>query len=351
MNLGLHFQLPNHPILTDRQRFRDSIDQAVAADALGYESVWPIEHHFDAQTSLLSSPLLLLTAIAERTSRIRLGTAILLAPLHQPLRIASDLATLDVISGGRVDCGLGRGADPNQFAGFGVAPTPGHGELETMITTMRRAWTERATGVYPSPLQRPHPPIRIAANTAETFRWAGQAGFPILVATHVNSPDRLRDLLALYRYERANAGHTVDLDDVTVLAPVFTHHNCRHLRTLVEPGLERIAMALRRKVAGAAAHVPAGPAGDDRRAVLAAVADRVAEFGYDQLQRQHAAVFDTPANAVARLRELGAALGAGRIICWFNPGGLIPHDTVLSAMEQVAVHAGLRDEVGAVGVR
>ena len=171
---------------------------------------------------MLSAPLLFLAAVAARTRTMRLGTAILIAPLHHPLRLAAELATLDVLSGGRVECGLGRGIDPTHFGRFGVAPGPGHDALDRTIDALRAAWTDPAGDVTPLPVQFPHPPLRVAANTIDTFVHAGRRGLPVLVATHINPPAVLAELLATYRAVRREHGHADTTDDVTVLTPLFT---------------------------------------------------------------------------------------------------------------------------------
>ena len=120
MKFGLHFQLPCMDTQSPVQRYRDTIEQAVHAETLGFESVWPVEQHFNPGLSILPAPLLLLSAIAERTQTLRLGIAIVLLPLSHPVRVAEEVATLDVLSNGRVEFGIGRGSIPTHFSGFGV---------------------------------------------------------------------------------------------------------------------------------------------------------------------------------------------------------------------------------------
>jgi alkanesulfonate monooxygenase SsuD/methylene tetrahydromethanopterin reductase-like flavin-dependent oxidoreductase (luciferase family) len=298
--------------------------------------VWPVEQHFDGDASMLSAPLLLLAAIAERTTRLRLGTAILLAPLHHPLRLAAELATLDVLSAGRVECGLGRGMDPVHFARFGQTRPDGHEQLAETVDALRGAWTDPAADVHPRPVQQPHPPIRVAANSPDTFRHAGRAGLPILVATHINPPHQLRELLAVYRHERDAAGHRHG-DDITLLTPIFTHPEPERLRQLVTPGIERIAGTLHRKLSNAEAGAPAGPSGDGQRAMIASIRARLGDLRPDTMSERRMAIFAPPTRAAEELHALSAELEASRVICWFNPGGLIPHRDVLAAMEHIAL--------------
>src|SRR6266508_4750293 len=133
MKFGVHFQLSCAPTQSPVLRYRDTIDQAVIAEALGFESVWPADQHFEAEASILPSPLLLLAAIAARTTTLRLGTAVTLLPLANPVRVAEEITTLDVLSGGRVECGVGRGMDPAHFAGLGVPHAESYPRLEEGI--------------------------------------------------------------------------------------------------------------------------------------------------------------------------------------------------------------------------
>jgi len=109
----------NYPSLRSHQQFyREVIDEAVMAEALGYWGFWVGEHHFGASQRVFPSPQMVLAAIAERTERIRLGTGVSILPVNDPIRLAEDLASLDLLSQGRVDVGVGRGYQPHEFAGI-----------------------------------------------------------------------------------------------------------------------------------------------------------------------------------------------------------------------------------------
>lgn len=161
MKFGLHYQLPCSPTQSAVQRYRDTIAQAVYAETLGFESVWPVEQHFDAGFSILPSPLLLLSAIAERTQTLRLGIGIILLPLSHPVRVAEEIATLDVLSNGRVEFGIGRGVFPSHFTGFGIPQEESRERFLEALQVVRQAWTtERCSfkgSSLPSPISRLSP--------------------------------------------------------------------------------------------------------------------------------------------------------------------------------------------------
>jgi len=181
MKIGLHYQLPCFGAQSPVQRYRDTLEQSVHAESLGFESVWPVEQHFNADLSITPAPLLLLAALAERTRTLRLGIAIVLVPLSHPIRIAEEIATLDVLSNGRVEFGVGRGAIPTHFAGFGIPQAESRERFAEALEVIVQAWTKERvshTGrflkgddicIAPKPVQRPHPPIRAAANSVETL--------------------------------------------------------------------------------------------------------------------------------------------------------------------------------------
>jgi alkanesulfonate monooxygenase SsuD/methylene tetrahydromethanopterin reductase-like flavin-dependent oxidoreductase (luciferase family) len=146
------------------------------------------ELHFIPSFSCLASPLMILAAAAQRTKRIRLGTAVTLLPLHNPVKMAEDAATLDVLSNGRLEFGIGREATPVYFAGYNILQEESRERFEESREVILRAWTsERLSyeGKYfrvqdvrltPQPVQKPYPPIRIAAYSSDTFAIAGQLG-------------------------------------------------------------------------------------------------------------------------------------------------------------------------------
>ena len=338
MKFGLHYLLSCADDQSPVARYRETIDQAVRAESLGFESVWPVEHHFHRNVSILPCPALLLAAIAARTRTLRLGTAIVQLPLAHPLRVAEELATLDVLSDGRVECGVGRGSNPTHFAGFGVPMAESRDRMIEALEYVRRAWTmDRFSfdgrffqaddlALSPRPVQRPHPPIRVAANSVETAEWAGRAGYPILVASNVNPIPRLRELIPCYRHARAAAGHPADADDVTLLMPMYVAERRAEVERDVSPSVRQFA-----RNAASVAEPWLARASAAERPRLEAILTAARAMTYESTNGP-TGIFDTPEACVERLQWVREALRPGRIVGWFNFGGLVPHERVVRSM-------------------
>lgn len=342
MKFGLHYQLPCYGGQSPVQRYRDTLEQSAYSETLGFESVWPVEQHFNADLSITPAPLLLLAALAERTRTLRLGIAIVLLPLSHPVRIAEEIATLDVLSNGRVEFGVGRGSIPSHFSGFGVPQAESRERFVEAIEIIKRAWTEERISfrgrffdvdnlsVVPKPVQRPYPPIRAAANSVETFELMGRMGLPIFVATPINPFSKLAERISLYREARAAAGHPDNGgEDVTLALPLYVSEDRAEIRPLVEPSIGHYLQT----VAGIYLSYAA-----KSKAAAANLPERVERFGrttYDDAC-ESMAIFDTPEECARRLARLRDELNIGRIICWFNIGGAIPHARVMRGMELFA---------------
>jgi natural product biosynthesis luciferase-like monooxygenase protein len=339
MKFGLHYQLPCHDFQSPVQRYRDTIEQAVHAEALGFESVWPVEQHFDTDLSISPAPLLLLAALAERTRSLRLGIAIVLLPLSHPLRVAEEIATLDVISNGRVEFGVGRGSLPTHFTGFGIPQQESRDRFLEALEIVRQAWSgERVSyrgrffqvedvAVVPKPVQKPYPPIRVAANSPDTFELMGQMGLPIFVAAQVNPFPKISEYLPIYWRSRVAAGHPDHgAEDVTVLVPTYVAESRTQVREDIEPSIS----SWLRTVAGRYARQA-----DVEPSPVRERLERIRRMSYERAC-EVMAIFETPEACVERLQQFEQEWKMGRLICWFNPGGLVPHVRVMRSMELFA---------------
>jgi alkanesulfonate monooxygenase SsuD/methylene tetrahydromethanopterin reductase-like flavin-dependent oxidoreductase (luciferase family) len=339
MKFGLHFQIPCRPEQSPVQRYRDTIEQSVYAEALGFEAVWPVEQHFNPELSISPAPLLTLAAIAERTQQLRLGIAIVLLSLSHPVRVAEEIATLDVISNGRVEFGVGRGSIPTHFTGYGLQQSESrermleslelirHGWKSDRFSFQGQFWTVENAAIVPKPVQQPYPPIRIAANSPDTFEWAGQQGYPIFVASQVNPFRKIKELLPIYREARKAAGHgEPHADDITLLGPVYVAEDPVQLRRELEPSIKRFLGSI------SSIYASAGPMPEGR---IKEVLERVRQMTYEKVC-EVMAIFETPDACVERLKQYQEEFGMGRVICWFNPGGMVAHEHVIRSMELFA---------------
>lgn len=200
----------------------------------GYDAVWLAEHHFNTY-SVCPSVHLMAMQVAARTSRLRIGTAVSLAAMYHPLRLAEEVALLDVLSGGRVNWGAGRGSDRTEFGVFGLELESSYARFRENVEIVLRAWTEdRLTyhgqftridnvEVLPKPLQRPHPPVWLAASSPEAIDWAGASGFSILMDPHSSHADIGRKFARyqkqLSAFDHPITGRTTPMARLIAIAP------------------------------------------------------------------------------------------------------------------------------------
>ncbi|WP_432841480.1 LLM class flavin-dependent oxidoreductase [Dactylosporangium sp. CA-092794] len=222
LRLGLQFDLrapAGGPSTTDL--YAAAVDQCAWADGLGFETVYIGEHH-GAEDGYCPSPIVVGAAIASRTSRIAIHLSALIAVLHNPLRLAEDLAVLDILSNGRLVLTLGIGYRPHEYAMFGVSKAERAAILESTIEVLDRAWTGEAFDhqgvrvlVRPTPARRPRPPIYIGGSLRASALRAARYGDNYLPAGDAT-------LFEVYRQERERLGLPVG-EPPPVRGPMFVH--------------------------------------------------------------------------------------------------------------------------------
>ena len=331
MKFDIFYQLPEAANQVTTERYRELIAEAAEADRLGFNTVWLAEVHFAPHFSVMPTPLLLLAAIAERTSNIRLGMAVNLMPLHHPIRLAEEIATLDVLSGGRVEFGAGRGAFPLNYRGYGVAMAESRALFQDGLETLKVAWTgQLADGVkvVPKPIQRPFPPIRLAANSADTFTFAGANRYPIFAGGPVNPIPVLAERLKIYDDALKGAGHERPDDWLAAALMVFVGPDRAQVRATIEPSLRNYFNAVSEIIEPeslAAAH----------QAEFQRVRDRLRSIDYSVVD-SIMAIFGDSEYCIDRIAQLKEQFGFSRLVCWFEIGGISGHQNVLDAMRLFA---------------
>jgi probable F420-dependent oxidoreductase len=233
MRIGYGFLTAQHhpdDPRSDVEIYREAIEVAVELEAGGIDSIWTSEHHF-VDDGYLPSQLPVLAAVAARTSRVRLGTGVLLAPMFDPLHLAEDAATVDLISAGRLVLGLGIGWRDEEFAGFGVEVRERGSRLEATVGVLRQAWSDGlVTGdgrhfrydglnVTPKPARPSGPPIWIGAGAEPAVRRAGRIADGYLAGPA--SPEGLARRIGWVRGEAAAVGRDPAGISANLYRPTF----------------------------------------------------------------------------------------------------------------------------------
>ena len=225
MQFGIFSHIP-WPEGSDPKTLIDQmIAQSIYGEELGYDSVWLAEHHF-SRYGLSSSSLIIAGSIAARTENIRIGTAVIVPTLHNPIRLAEDTATLDVISGGRLDIGYGRGAASYEYSGYTVDQSTSQQRFQEAIKMVEGIWTTSEytysgdfysaykTNLVPKPLQNPHPPVYIGASrTLETLQFVASTGHCLCVGVVLDTPDAV-DLVHRFDALSKKSGYSVPTQNI-----------------------------------------------------------------------------------------------------------------------------------------
>ncbi|NQW23867.1 MAG: LLM class flavin-dependent oxidoreductase [SAR202 cluster bacterium] len=337
MQFGAFMEFGNRAGTTEAQAFQEGFRMVDSAEEMGLDGVWLAELHFNPTRSVLSSPIVVATSIATRTKRLRVGMAVYVLPLSNPLRIAEEAATVDHISEGRFEFGVGRSGFARSYDVFGFPYSESQGRFAESLEVILQAWqgkefsyqgkyytVDKAT-ISPTPYQQPHPPIRIAANSAETFTRLGKDGHPIFVGLRGLDIPELRKNIEEYRRCWREAGHPGE-GDVSLRIPVYAGETQQQAKD--EP-FESISGYFGRM--GTLYREAAGKAGLESTELRDGRAERLAGLSYDQMLQTKIA-FGTAEGLVDRLTQLKEELALNGVVAELNAGGLIPEERVLRSL-------------------
>jgi alkanesulfonate monooxygenase SsuD/methylene tetrahydromethanopterin reductase-like flavin-dependent oxidoreductase (luciferase family) len=305
------------------------LEQVDAAAAAGFDTIWATEHHFHQFGGMTPSPQMLLTLISQRVPRLRLGTSVSILPLHQPLRVAEDFAMLDVLSGGRLEFGAGRGMALSGYEELGVEYAGSQDRMKEAITLIDRAWTELRVSfagryyqcteltVLPRPIQQPRPPIWITASVdPASFRWIGKQGYDLMILPWLFPT--AEQSVAVYREARAAAGHA-GLGRVMAMFPTHVADSAARARAEAEPAWRHWRRLRAPEMATPTANRPG---------LTSQVEDKMS---YDYVVAERHVPFGTVQEARALVRWL-ESFGVTHLGLTFHFGG-IDHAATLHAIE------------------
>jgi alkanesulfonate monooxygenase SsuD/methylene tetrahydromethanopterin reductase-like flavin-dependent oxidoreductase (luciferase family) len=326
--------------VNQEEAFREMFALADAAEAGGLDVFWLAEMLFNPARSVLSAPLLVGSWIVSRTKRLRVGTAVQLLPLNHPLRVAGEVATLDHLSQGRFDFGIGRSGSPRAYDALGVPYAESQDRFFEALEIMVQAWKGEKfsyegkyyrftdVAVAPRPYKLPHPLLRMAAVTPETFPRVAKMGLAIFVGLRGMSIPELAQHVKVYRQAWHEAGHPGD-GDVCLRIPVYAAPT---EKAAVEEPHDTITYYFRRQAD--LTRAPMGRAGTGSVERRQAQAQRLSSLTYDEILTTKVA-FGTGPGLVDRLKGLQEELGVNGVAAEFNPGGLLSPEQEMRSLNIV----------------
>jgi alkanesulfonate monooxygenase SsuD/methylene tetrahydromethanopterin reductase-like flavin-dependent oxidoreductase (luciferase family) len=299
-------------------------EEVLEAERLGFDSVWIAEHHFSNRYGILPDPFSYLSYLAAKTSRIKIGAAVMVVPLHHPIRIAENAAFVDILSDGRFQLGLGSGYRPYEFEGLGVSYEERreiqYEAVPLILDAFHKKKNLRAKGkyfnyevggdyeIFPQPLQTPHPPFFMGAGSESSMKFAAEHGFGLMQST-LPSIETIAEHGAFYRKHMAAAKAPLNQN------PAFGEFDVVRM-VYVAP---TDAQAKAESEAGIVHHMKGFFSGGNTGGYLGDVAEKSGEdeFSYDHLA-ETTILHGSPETVIDRIEQLRAA-GATSITLHYPP--------------------------------
>jgi alkanesulfonate monooxygenase SsuD/methylene tetrahydromethanopterin reductase-like flavin-dependent oxidoreductase (luciferase family) len=345
MRFGTFFFFQAPPGHAHADIIRRELEQVEWTEELGFDEVWFTEHHF-IDYGLSVDPATLLSAAASRTRRIRVGLAAAILPFHHPLRLAEQMALVDIISNGRLDVGVGRGNRPAEFAGYRVPQQESRERFDETVEVMQAAWTQERVSfhgrffdldgvrVIPKPVQQPHPPLYQVCVTKDGIENTALRGWPMLNSVLFGPADQLVGNRDTYVATLEKSGRGADeiralLGRWGVSRQIYVADSDRQALADTREAELWYQESFRRFVIPDRiedAHPSLQPG-------FRAMAERLAKITWEGLVAETLA-FGSP-DTVARHIEYMRSLGVGQVLCWMNFGGLA-QDKIRRSMELFA---------------
>lgn len=345
MRFGIYAEMQTPPGKSYQQMTWEIFHQIVHADQVGFDVYSIIDHHFFQKFSISANPLAMFAAAAQQTRRIRFRTALHTLPLENPLRLAGQIAEVDILTNGRLECGLGRG----HAWLYGLCNVPleeSRPRYNEAIEILIRAWTQdkfsfegqcykvKDVTVVPKPMQKPHPRLFTGGTSDITYQMAGERGWGIFVPPLL--PYKvLEGPLSIYKKACAEHGHQ---PDVVYIRPVYLGDDEKQLRKEVEESLHNFlafnaSPVYSLKTPEKQAELRAKGYGFYASGAL----ESLTELTYEQIVDQEIAFIGSPDKVIAQVRALQQKGGIGELAIVSNFGG-IEHWKSIRTQELFARH-------------
>jgi len=343
MNFSLFTEIQCPDGSAPDRRLAEFFEQARLADELGFRGFWIAEIHCQPRFSLLSAPYVVLGAVAQQTSKLRLGVAVNTLPVHHPVHLAEQAAMLDLVSNGRMDFAAGGGHPHSRaYECFGADHKITHEIMAEGLAIIRKAWTEETLAfdgqyfkipeviVNPKPVQNPPPPFYMATSSLEGVEWGARLGVNLLLPIHTRTAEQVEEFARAYWSGLATHGYDVKERELGLLVPLHLAASKEAAEARSEEGIlsyfntiaamrENYTEWLTRR----GAPLPAR---------LRTAAGALQPFS--TICQRHAVVGNSR-HAVATLENLASKTGARHLLLWMNIG-TVPHRAVIESMRQFA---------------
>jgi alkanesulfonate monooxygenase SsuD/methylene tetrahydromethanopterin reductase-like flavin-dependent oxidoreductase (luciferase family) len=316
MEFGIFHEFWSTQAGSQEEAFADSFAEIAAAEAWGLDAVWLAEIHMNPTRALVTAPLIVASAVAARTSHIKIGTAVQILPLGHPLRLAEETATIDQISGGRLIFGVGRSAFPRAYNAYGISYEESPQRFAECLEIIKKAWTEESAShqgrwysfenftLVPRPVQQPHPEIRIAASQHDTYAAIGALGYPLFSAVRASPLSELAHHTLAYREAWAEAGHPGQ-PRAYLQVPIYVAETRDVALADAEAGMMRFSTYRPDLIRG--------------------------PMNYATVLREKG-IAGTPQMVTERLKQLRDEAHLAGISAEINPGSMLSHDQVMSSL-------------------
>ncbi|NLU68156.1 LLM class flavin-dependent oxidoreductase [Streptomyces sp. HNM0574] len=352
-------QLADPTVEREHQLFRDSVEQAVFAERMGFDRIWAVEHHSLKWYAHMSAPEIFLTWVAARTSTLRIGHGVVCMPFafNHPARVAERAATLDLLSGGRLDLGAGRGGTAQETSLCGVDPQRTKQEVEEALRVIGAAWQKDELEyhgelldipphpVLPRPAQAPHPPLFLACSRTETLEQAAELGVGALVMGFAG-PESVAGMRGAY--DAARAARTGERqvstevnDHFSVLCPTIVLDDAERAHRTGVRGQRFFAQSISHWYGGGGVPDEAVVEGADEEEEMRRAAEQTVARLHEQdipvrpnstatFHAEHA--YGSAADAIAYVERLRDA-GADEIMCLIQMG-TVPQEVCMETIRQ-----------------
>lgn len=342
LRFGLYAELQTPPHKPHPEVYAELLQQMEHADRVGFDVYSSIEHHFFPQFSISANPLALFAAAAQRTQRIRFRTALHTLPLSNPMRLAGEIATADILTGGRLEVGLGRG-HAWLFERSSVDLAESRGRYDEAVEILLRAWTEdsfsfsgqfyrfRDLSVVPRPLQKPHPPLYTGGTSVQTYEMAGHRGWGVFLPPLLPF-EPMKPSIDAYLSAAEKAGHRPNL---VYIRPCYLGDDPRQIE-------QEVAASLHNFLAFNASPVKGLPPKEELQAkgyafYASGALESLTKLSYRDIVEKEIGFIGTPGQVIEQIQRLQRQAPIAELAIVSNFGGL-ENWKVLKTQELFAQH-------------